>query len=258
MLMLNELHPSPGREVDAADAYAALGAGDGRGPGGRHVRVNMVSSIDGAATLEGRVGTLTGPADQELLHVVRSFCDVLLVGAATIRAEGYGPVRTVPGLEDRRRELGQLAAPRLAVLSRALDLDLGSRAFTAAVERPILLTTELAGPERLAAGQAVADVLVVGEQDVDLSAAFELLAAEGLPRVLCEGGPRVLSELFRADLVDELCLAISPVVVAGAEPRITSGSSLPAPQPMALGAVYERDGFVFTRYLRSPRGSRAA
>ncbi|MGN6753959.1 MAG: dihydrofolate reductase family protein [Intrasporangium sp.] len=247
MLTLRQIHPAPGADVPAVDAYARP---DGRA---RHVSVNMVSSIDGAATLEGRVGTLTGPADQELLHLLRSLCDVLLVGAATIRAEGYGPIRTVRELEDRRRELGQAPSPRLAVVTRTLDLDLGSAAFTAAIERPILLTTELAGPDRVAAARAVADVLVVGERSVDLGAALDLLTSQGLPRILSEGGPRVLSELFRTELVDELCLAISPVVVAGAEPRITSGPSLPAPRPMELGAVYERDGFLFTRWLRSPR-----
>ena len=264
MLTLNQLHPAPGGVVRAAEAYARPAGHpepDGparpadRAPAGHapHVTVNMVSSIDGAATLAGRVGTLTGPADQELLHVLRSLCDVLLVGAATIRAEGYGPVRTLPELVERRRELGQAPGPRLAVLSRALDLDLASSAFTAAVERPLVLTTERATPQRLAAARAVAEVLVVGEDSVDLEVAVGRLAAEGLPRVLSEGGPRVLGGLFAADLVDELCLAVSPVVVAGAEPRITSGPSLATPHPMRLGAVYERDGFLFTRWLRSPR-----
>lgn len=248
MLTLKQIHPTPVEDVPAADAYARPDHV------GRHVSVNMVSSIDGAATLEGRVGTLTGPADQELLHLLRSLCDVLLVGAATIRAEGYGPIRTVPELEDRRRQLGQAPTPRLAVLSRALDLDLSTPAFTAALDRPILLTTEQAGADRVAAARAIADVLVVGERSVDLREALDQLVDEGLPRILSEGGPRVLSGLLGAGLVDELCLAISPVVVAGAEPRITSGPSLPAPLPMELGAVYEREGFLFTRWVRSPRG----
>lgn len=246
MLMLKEIHPGPGSEVAAADAYA-------RPVGARHVSVNMVSSIDGAATLSGRVGSLTGPADQQLLWVLRSLCDVLLVGAATIRAEGYGPVPALPELVERRRANGQQAAPRMTVLSRSLDVDLGSRAFTEAVERPILLTTELAAPDTVAAARAVADVLVVGEKSVDLALAMDLLAAKGLRTVLSEGGPRVLSGLFAAGLVDELCLAISPIVVSGAEPRITSGPALPAPIAMDLAAVYERDGFLFTRYGRSPR-----
>lgn len=247
MLTLRRIHPSPVEQVTAADAYARP-----RGSS-RHVSVNMVSSVDGAATLEGRVGTLTGPADQELLWVLRSLCDVLLVGAATVRAEGYGPVPTLPELQERRRELGQAPAPRLAVLSRALDLDLASPAFAGALARPIILTTELADADQVAAARGVADVVIAGERSVDLRTALDLLAGADLPRILSEGGPRVLSELFAADLVDELCLAISPMVVAGAEPRITSGPSLPAPVPVALEAAYERDGFLFTRYVRSPR-----
>lgn len=247
MLMLNQIHPQPCGLVAAAEAYARPACA------ARHVTANMVSSIDGAATMEGRVGTLTGPVDQQLLVLLRSLCDILLVGAATIRAEGYGPISALPELAAQRCAQGQLPTPRLAVLSRALDLDFGGPAFTDAVERPILLTTQLAGPDRIAAAEPVADVLVVGERSVELAPALDRLAAQGLPRILCEGGPRVLGGLFAAGLVDELCLALSPVVVAGAEPRITSGPSLPEPVPMDLAAVYEADGFLFTRYVRSPR-----
>ncbi|MDN5796503.1 MAG: pyrimidine reductase family protein [Intrasporangium sp.] len=247
MLSLKQIHPAPGRDVSAADAYAR--------PDGvaRHVCVNMVSSVDGAATIEGRVGALTGPADQELLGILRSLSDVLLVGAATVRAEGYGPVVTMPELAERRRTAGQEPAPRLAMLTRALDLDLASRAFTAAVARPVLITTERAAPERLAAARAVADVVIAGEESVDLRTALDVLADRGLPRILSEGGPRVLAQLFSDDLVDELCLAISPVVVSGAGQRIMSGPALPQPVPMRLAAAFEEDGFLFTRYLRSPR-----
>ncbi|WP_347352146.1 pyrimidine reductase family protein [Intrasporangium sp.] len=252
MLTLTQLYPPPGGEVVATDAYSGppVDAGDA----GAHVRVNMVASVDGAATLAGRVGALTGHADQQLLGVLRSLCDVLLVGAATIRAEGYGPIRALPELADRRRAAGQQPAPRLAVLSRSLDLDLGSRAFTAAVARPVLVTTERAAPERVAAGREVADVVIAGDESVDLRTALRLLAGHGMRSVLSEGGPGVVAELFAADLVDELCLAVSPVVVSGTERRVTSGPPLPRPVPLRLEAVYERDDYLFTRYVRGPRG----
>ncbi len=245
MLTLNQLHPRTPEEVSAADVYAYP-------QDRRWLRANMVSSVDGAAVLEGRVGSLTGAADQQLLVLLRSLCDVLLVGAGTLRAEGYGPVRAQAALSDVRREAGQLPHPRLAVLSRSLDLDLSSTAFTKAAERPIVITTELADSARVREVEKVADVLLAGGAAVDLDVAVELLEQQGLRRMLSEGGPQALAALYAADLVDELCLAISPMVVAGQESRLTAGPSMPEPLLVHLGTVLERDGFLFLRYLRQP------
>jgi riboflavin biosynthesis pyrimidine reductase len=249
VLTLSRLHPGPAAEVEAIEAYAHTG-------GGRHVRVNMVASVDGAAVVDGRVRALSGPADFQLLHVLRGLCDVLLVGAGTVRAESYGAVAAPPETAEVRREAGQLAHPRLAVLSRSLDLDLGSAAFVDAPERPLVLTTELADPARVREVEGVAEVLVVGEKSVDLTGALELLEQQGLSRILSEGGPQALAELYANDLVDELCLAMSPVVVAGQEARLTDGPALPTPVVVHLDAAYVRDGFLFLRYGREPRAHR--
>ncbi len=249
MLTLNQLHPRTPEavtaEVAATQVYAYPDCK-------RWLRANMVTSVDGAAVLEGRVGSLTGPADQQLLVLLRSLCDVLLVGAGTLRAEGYGPVRAQAELSDVRREAGQLPHPRLAVLSRSLDIDLTSTAFTKAAERPIVITTELADTDRVREVEQVADVLLAGGAAVDLGVAVELLEQQGLTRMLSEGGPQALAALYAADLVDELCLAISPMVVAGQESRLTAGPPMPEPLLVHLGTVLERDGFLFLRYLREP------
>jgi riboflavin biosynthesis pyrimidine reductase len=244
VLTLNRLLPGPAADVPALEAYAHPGER-------RHLRANMVASVDGAAVVEGRVRALSGPADFKLLLLLRGLCDVLLVGAGTVRAEGYGAVRAPAEVADARRDAGQLAQPRLAVLSRSLDLDLRSKAFTEAPERPLVLTTELADRARVREVEGVAEVLVAGEGSVDLGVALDLLAEQGLTRILSEGGPQALAELYAADLVDELCLAVSPVVVAGREARLTDGPALPAPVAVQLEAAYERDDFLFLRYGRS-------
>lgn len=244
VLTLNRLLPGPAEEVSALDAYAYAG-------GGRHLRANMVASVDGAAVVDGRVRALSGPADFQLLLLLRGLCDVLLVGAGTVRAEGYGAVRAPADVADVRREAGQLAHPRLAVLSRSLDLDLTSAAFANAPQRPLVLTSELADPARVREVEGVAEVLLAGEEAVDLAVAIDLLEQQGLTRILSEGGPQALAELYAADLVDELCLAVSPVVVAGQEARLTDGPPLPAPVSVHLEAAYERDDFLFLRYGRS-------
>lgn len=241
---LQRLHPQPAASVDAADAYALP---DG---GRRHLRVNMVSSVDGAATVDGRVGVLSSSADQQLLSLLRSLCDVLLVGAGTVRAEGYGPVTLSEEWQRSRVAAGRLPNPRLAVLTRSIDVDLTSSVFTDATERPLVVTTESADPGRRRAAEEVADVVVAGEQRVALASALDALAGRGLPRILSEGGPQVLAEMFTADLVDELCLAVAPTVTCGHETRITRGPALTEPVGLSLGHVLEQDGFLFLRYTR--------
>ena len=237
-MLIRRLHPDPA-EVDTLDDYAVPDTD-------RHLRVNMVCGVDGGAAVEGRVGVLSGAADQVLLHELRTLCDVLLVGAGTIRAEGYGPIRLSEEQQQRRVAAGIAPVPRLAVLSRSLDLDLESPVFTKATARPILLTTAGASPHRRAEAAKMADLL-----DTDgLPDAIDRLARTGLPRILSEGGPHVLSQLYAAGLVDELCLAIAPVVTGGEDLRITAGPPLKPPKMQQLTAVSEREGFLFLRYNR--------
>lgn len=243
-MLMRQLLPGPAGQVDTLDAYALPGDGE------PHLRVNMVSSIDGAAAVDGRVGILSGEADGVLLHELRSLCDVLLVGAGTIRAEGYGPLQVTDEQRQRRVETGQQPVPRLCVLTRSLDLDFAGPVFMKATARPLVVTTERASPSRREAAGAVAEVVTAGVDDVDLGLALRELADRGLPRVLSEGGPHVLSTMFAADLVDELCLAVAPVVTGGEELRITAGPALQPARPMHLAHALERDEFLFLRYTR--------
>ncbi|HJR40281.1 MAG TPA: pyrimidine reductase family protein [Nocardioidaceae bacterium] len=243
-MQMRRLYPEAAPDVDVADAYAIPT------DTGRHLRVNMVSSADGAATVDRRVGALSGPADQQLLHLLRGLCDVLLVGAATVRAEGYGPLELPEEARRRRTGAGRLPVPRMAILTREIALDLDAPVFTSATDRPIVLTTGRAPAERRAAAAEVADVVVAGDQQVDLPRALDALVERGLPRILSEGGPQVLAELLAHDLVDELCLAIAPLVTCGAETRITAGPALATPMRLALAQVLEQDEFLFLRYTR--------
>lgn len=163
----------------------------------------MVSSVDGAAAVAGRVGALSGSVDDHLLHVLRDLSDVVLVGAGTIRAEGYGPCVVPVDMQQRRRDRGEPAVPPLAVITRRVDLDLSAPLFAAALSRPLMITTASAPPDRLAAAGDVAEVIVVGDDRVDLAGAIAALTGLGLPRILCEGGPHLLAQLYAAGHVDE-------------------------------------------------------
>lgn len=213
------------------------------------VRMNFVTSIDGAATIDGRSGGLGDEDDQAIMGVLRVLADVLVVGAGTVRAEGYGGVRVSDADAARRRDEGMAEQPAVAVVSRALDLDPAHPFFADAVTRPIIITRAASPADRREALGVVADVLVCGEDSVDLRVALAALAERGLTQVLCEGGPHLFGSLVEADVVDEVCLSLSAMLVGGGAGRILRGAS-EAVRPMRLVHVIPTDDMLFLRYAR--------
>lgn len=230
-------------DVDLAAAYAYP-------PAGPWVRANMVASTDGAATLRGRSCGLSGEADHRLFALLRGLADVVVVGAETVRVEGYGPAK-VRGEWASLRD-GVPPTPAIAVVTRRIGLDLSSRLFAEAPAhaRTIVITTAAAPHERRAQAAACADVVIAGEELVDLKAALTVLARRGFRRVLTEGGPRLLGQLVMAGLLDELCLTVSPLIVGGDASRITTPAALASPQRLELAHVLEADGSLFCRYVK--------
>ncbi|MGH9235249.1 MAG: pyrimidine reductase family protein [Acidimicrobiales bacterium] len=239
---------------DAVDPLASYAADPRPAPADRPwVMVNMVASADGSATgAEGVSGDLGSPGDKAVFTAVRSVADVIVAGAATVIAEDYGPSHPSPAVTRRRLARGQAARPRIAVVSASLRLDPDRRLFTepSPDARPIVLTTANADPDRRRALDAVADVHTAGDDAVDWRRALDVLAAAGARVVLCEGGPRVVAQLVALDLVDELCLTVAPVLVAGPGPRIAHAPEASPARPLILDRVLTEDGFLFLRYVR--------
>lgn len=219
-------------------------------PAGRWVRANMIATVDGAAAAGAGVsGEISGAADRELLVLLRALSDAVLVGSGTVNAEGYGPARVRPAFAGFRAP-GQEPVPAVAVVSASLGLDFGSPMFTEASVPTIVLTADSAPPDRLAAARKVADVVVVGGERVDLGGAVDALVARGFTRLLCEGGPGLLANVAAGGLLDEVCLTVSPTLVAGAAGRIVRGADLGSALRLRLGhALTDADGFLFLRYV---------
>jgi riboflavin biosynthesis pyrimidine reductase len=212
------------------------------------LRANMIASLDGAAWFGDRVEALGSAADQRLLVALRAMADVVIVGAGTIRAEGYGPLSAEPDWPSVRA--GRPPVPPLAIVSRRLDLDLDGPIFTKATSRTILLTTEAAPRDRLHQAERHAEVIVAGRDGLDWRTAVSELAARGHRRLLSEGGPTVLARAAQSEVLDELCLTVSPMLAAGAAARILDGPALPAPERFRLRALHADDDFLFLRYVR--------
>ena len=223
--MVRSLLPGSSQEVDLHQAYAW--------PGPTCLRVSFVSSLDGAATLHGRTAGLGDAADKAVFAHLRATCDAVLVGAGTASAERYGRAR----------------AP-VVVVSARLSPSADERLFRPAngTAAPVVLTCAAAPADRRSALARSAEVVDCGEDAVDLRLVVAELERRGLRRILCEGGPRLFAALLAADLVDELCLTVAPLLTAGDAPRITRGPGLPAPRPATLLSVLEQDGTLLLRH----------
>ena len=216
----------------------------------------MVASLDGAVSVGGRSGDLGSPADYAVLTALRTRADAVLVGAGTLRTEGYGQIHLSDEARLRRRRRGQDELPLLAVVSSSCDFDPTSEVWRGP-RRNRLYTTSAAAPERLKAMQEVADVRVLetgGGSAVSAEAVVDDLTGDGLAVVLLEGGPTLNSHFARAGLLDELCLTLSPLLVGGGG-GIIAGEEFPRPLKMSLECAHTAEGMLFTRYLRSGRGT---
>ena len=229
---MRQLFPEPAGTVEPLDVYRDLPVVDGRPA----VRLNMISSVDGSTAVAGLSGGLGGPADRKVFAALRSLADVVLVAAGTVRAETYGP-----------------AALPIAVVSGSLQLDWDTPFFTAATHRPIVVTHRRAPAEGAVRASAVADVVVAGEQAVDLTLAVARLGERGFRHVLAEGGPSLNGALAGAGVLDELCLTLSPRLVSGDAKRIVAGPALVPPPALALRSLCEEDGYLFVRYRLAGR-----
>ena len=217
------------------------------------LRMNFVTSVDGAAELAGRSAGLSGPADgpdKRVFAVLRMVCDALLVGSGTLRQERYRALRLDPRRRDWRRVHGLAEFPTLVVVSAALDLDPVQPVFADAPVRPLVLTHERAEPP--AGLTDVAELIRCGIDIVDLAAGLAELRRRGLGQVLCEGGPRLFGSLTTADLVDEVCLTVTPLLAGPGADRISTGfpGAGPARRLPLRHVLAAADGTLLLRHAR--------
>jgi riboflavin biosynthesis pyrimidine reductase len=217
----------------------------------------MVASADGAASLDGRSGGLSGPGDRMVFTVLRSLADLILVGAGTARTERYRPAQAAELWQQLRP--ADAPQPAIAVVSARLNVDPDGQLLTgaAAAARTIVVTTADAPRDRKAAIARNARVIEAGDRQVDMAAAVTALRSLGYARILCEGGPSVLGQLAAVGLIDELCLTTSPLLATGQAGRIVSpsttgtraGAAADLTTRLSLAHLLADENFLFSRYL---------
>jgi riboflavin biosynthesis pyrimidine reductase len=232
-----------------AELTALGGRADRPPPSGRPwVMANMVMSVDGAYSVEGRSGGLSSDADREVFHRLRSATDAVLVAAGTARAERYRRPRTPDDRVDARRDAGQADHPRLVLVSRTLSLpdDLPLLEGPGLPE-PLVLHPQESDTSAVPDG---VELRAAGHHDVDLSAALGGLRDDGVQLLLCEGGPRLLGQLHALDLIDELFVTLSPNLVGGERTGLL-GAAPATLRPYRLHRLLEADDFLLATYRRA-------
>ncbi|WP_307810661.1 pyrimidine reductase family protein [Tomitella cavernea] len=234
--------PSPVGPLSSGRLAALYAYPESRGP---WMRVNFITSVDGAVAVDGRSGGLGGPGDRRVFGLLRSLADVIVVGAGTVRAENYGGAR-IPA-EDRRRRVaaGRPEIPRIAVVSASARIDPSHRVFHDTAVAPLLLVSADAEAARVRTLAGTGAEIVTLPDVADIA---PILADRGLTRILCEGGPNLTGRLLAAGAVDELCLTVAPVLIGGNAPRMAVGpASTPAPLTRRHLLAGD-DGALFTRW----------
>ena len=221
------------------------------------VRANMIASLDGGATVDGRSGGLAGPGDQTLFKVMREAADVIVVGAGTVRAENYSGAQLTVAGRQRRHDRGQSEVPPIAVVTASGALEPDSRLLTRTEVPPLIFTTTVSFTATRDRVQGRADVVDASTSDpvaVDLAAVLAELSGRGLRRVLCEGGPRLLGAMVSNGLLDEIGLTISPTLVGGGAPRIVVGQTAVITELRAAHILTDQEGFLYTLFSRRAAG----
>jgi riboflavin biosynthesis pyrimidine reductase len=237
----------PTAPADLADLYAY----PADPPRGCLVRANMVSSLDGASAMHGTSTALGSTGDKAVFDALRGLADVVLVAAGTVAAEQYGPAQPNADFAAHRQARGQRPAPILAVVTARASLDPESP-VARAPGTLVITCAAAAESRRRALATAGVDVIVCGADAVNLPDALRVLAERGLWRVLCEGGPSLLGSMVAADLVDELCLTLSPRLVGGAGGRVVSSLIENDGPPMRpVHVLGDDEGYLYTRWRRS-------
>ncbi|WP_106816781.1 pyrimidine reductase family protein [Microbacterium timonense] len=237
-----------------SELYAAYALPDRDRP---RVRMNFISSADGAVTLGARSGALGGATDRALMQVLRAMADVVVVGAGTVRAEGYAGIQVEDSDVRWRRARGLADQPALAIVSGSLHLDPGDPVFTDAARRPVVVTTDAEAAARREEFEPVAEVVACGAvpsgagvaASLDLALMLDAFARRGWTQVLCEGGPHLFGTLLDAGLVDEVCLTLAPRFVGGQAGRIVQGAREHDRRFTLDGVLTDDDGFAFFHYV---------
>ncbi|GEP37611.1 hypothetical protein NPS01_12740 [Nocardioides psychrotolerans] len=231
-----------GGDIDLAQAYPWPAEGP-------WTRVTMLRALDGGvAGPDGRSRSISSDIDREVLGEVRRLADAIVVGATTVRQEPYGPLKADPEAAEERRALGLSEAPVMVIVSGSLDLPWSEDMFGQSFHTPIVATTEAAPDEAMEEARKHAELLVLPGEDLKAADLVAALHERGLRRLVCEGGPGLLTAFAADDVIDEVDLTVAPLMPTTVIESSPGG--LDAVPGFSLAGLLLHDSFLFARYTR--------
>ena len=242
-MLLQRLYPDRG-EGSPDELVSGLDLGGLAPPDRPYLALNMVSTLDGKATIEWRTQGLSSDLDREMFHHLRTQADAVMVGAGTVRTERYGRMVKREELREKRVREGLERDPLAVIVSARLDLPADIPILQDPDQRVVIATS---ADTRLEGVSAQIEYIDAGD---DLPVLVARLREDyGVRSVLCEGGPTLNSHLLAAGVVDELFLTLSPKLVGGAAAlTIVAGRQLVEPAGLELAWVLKGGGDLFTRW----------
>ncbi len=221
---------------------------------GTWVRANFITSVDGGATAGDSSGAMGGPGDRAVFNLLRELADVIVVGAGTVRIEGYSGAHVSAAQRQRRQARGQGEVPQLAIVTKSGHLSRDMPVFTRTEVPPLVLTCTASVDQTRRLLSGLCEVLDCSGNDpeqVDEVTLLAALGAHGMRRILTEGGPTLLDSLIQRDLLDELCLTIAPYIVGGLARRIVSGPGQLLTRMRRAHVLTDDAGYLYTRYVKA-------
>jgi riboflavin-specific deaminase-like protein len=214
--------------------------------------LNMASTLDGRASIEGRSGAIGNRADRELFHALRANVDAVMAGAGTVRVERYGRIIPNAATREHRLQRGLEDEPLACIVSARLSLPDDLPLLNEPAARVVIVTPSAAS--LTGASAQIEYVRADSDGRLDLRLAMRKLSERfGVRTLLCEGGPHLNGELLQAGLVDELFLSLAPKLTGGEDVtgealRILAGATFSEPLELELLGALENESHLFLRY----------
>jgi riboflavin biosynthesis pyrimidine reductase len=232
--------------LDVSELLAGLKLGDRATADRPYTVANMIESVDGRGSFDGRSSALGDAGDKQVFRALRSVCDVVLVGTGTLATEHYGRLVRDAEVAAARERLGVAAQPLLCTVSRSGHIPPGIPLLADPDARMVIYAGAAVD---LGDTAASVEVVTLDPDQLSLASALHDLRVRLHARlVLCEGGPTVLGQLIGEHAIDELFLTFAGKLAGGSGPAIVSGLALGDPLAVSLRWLLEQDGSLFLRY----------
>jgi 2,5-diamino-6-(ribosylamino)-4(3H)-pyrimidinone 5'-phosphate reductase len=216
-----------------------------------HVVVNAAMSVDGKLASHRREQlAISGPEDFDRVDRIRAAADGVIVGVGTVVADDPHLTLDVTDRRVQRQRHGRPGNPARVVADSTARTPLDARILDDEATTYLLVSEQTSEERRTKLADAGAEVIVVGDDRVDLAAGIDRLADEGIERLMIEGGGELIFSAFDAGLVDELSVFVGSQLIGGRDaPTLADGDGFTEEFPaLTLDNIEQLDDGVVLKY----------